>query len=185
MYQLTLKTNNLQTYRCTFFLLSSHREWETRSIPQVCEQLSVTTGSRHHLSRSDLQSRVLTQTEDSPLSPKVLNSSLPARALEAATSISLTSCNRKQKTAQTDDCALHVQFLINLFTQCDDVNIPVLLKFSSAAFLHEKKQKRLVNKAGITCLSFMHPSFIHLNVCRISILCSSPAYRELMHRPCS
>lgn len=116
-----------------------------------------------------IQSCVLTQTEDLPLSPKVLNSSLPARALEAAANILLTPCNRKQKTAQTDEYAVQVQFVTNLLTRCDGVNIPVLLKFSSAAFLQERKQKRLVNKASITReLFFMHPSFIHLNVCRIA-----------------
>lgn len=60
----------------------------------------------------------------------------------------LTSCkdaNREQRTAQTEDCALHVQFENEAFTQCDDIDIPVLLKSSSAVFLHDKEQKRLVN----------------------------------------
>ncbi len=54
----------------------------------------------------DVANPAVTLSEDSPLSPKFLNRSWPARALDADTNISSTSCkeaNQKQGTAQTDD----------------------------------------------------------------------------------
>lgn len=84
---------------------------------------------------------VITQTEDSPLSPKVLNRAFPDRAPEADANILSTSCEKMQTTATRDMwSADRTQKTVETISS-DHVGIPAVLTLSFATYLHGSKQK--------------------------------------------
>lgn len=81
---------------------------------------------------------VITQTEDSPLSPKVLNRAFPDRAPEADANILSTSCEKMQTTCEVQ---IGRETSRNYIKWRDHVGIPAVLTLSFATYLYGSKQK--------------------------------------------